>query len=134
MIDQIRRDVEHRLDQLQTELHQLQNVLAALGPHERSTTATVKAATPRSASRKPSSPRTRPAATPRAARNGSAGTRTARGATKAAVLAALSSNGALTAGEVANATGLGRATVSTTLSKLTKSGEVAKADRGYRLP
>jgi DNA-binding IclR family transcriptional regulator len=40
----------------------------------------------------------------------------------------------MTAGEVAKATGLGRGTVSTTLSKLTKSGEVAKADRGYRLP
>jgi DNA-binding transcriptional regulator GbsR (MarR family) len=38
----------------------------------------------------------------------------------------------MTAGEVAAATGLGRASVSTTLSKLAKSGEVAKADRGYR--
>jgi hypothetical protein len=34
---------------------------------------------------------------------------------------------------VATATGLGRATVSTTLSKLAKSGEVAKAQRGYQL-
>ena len=50
------------------------------------------------------------------------------------MLAALSSDQALTAGEVANATGLARATVSTTLSKLTKTGEGIKADRGYRLP
>jgi DNA-binding IclR family transcriptional regulator len=50
------------------------------------------------------------------------------------VLAALSSDQALTAGEVAKATGLGRPTVSTTLSKLSKTGEVVKADRGYRLP
>ncbi len=39
----------------------------------------------------------------------------------------------MTAGEVAAATGLGRATVSTTLSKLAKSGEVTKAQRGYSL-
>jgi CRP-like cAMP-binding protein len=40
----------------------------------------------------------------------------------------------MTAGEVAAATGLARGTVSTTLSKLAKSGEVLKAERGYRLP
>ena len=40
----------------------------------------------------------------------------------------------MTAGEVASATGLGRGTVSTTLSKLAKSGVVVKADRGYKLP
>ena len=40
----------------------------------------------------------------------------------------------MTAGEVAAATGLGRATVSTTLSRLAKSGEVTKAQRGYSLP
>jgi DNA-binding IclR family transcriptional regulator len=39
----------------------------------------------------------------------------------------------MTAGEVATATGLGRASVSTTLSKLANSGEVAKAARGYQL-
>jgi CRP-like cAMP-binding protein len=39
----------------------------------------------------------------------------------------------MTAGEVASATGLGRASVSTTLSKLAKSGEVSKAERGYQL-
>ncbi len=41
--------------------------------------------------------------------------------------------GAMTASEVASATGLGRASVSTTLSKLAKSGEVTKAQRGYQL-
>jgi len=48
------------------------------------------------------------------------------------VLEALSGGKAMTAGEVAAMTGLGRASVSTTLSKLAKAGEVAKADRGYR--
>jgi hypothetical protein len=50
------------------------------------------------------------------------------------VLAALSSDKALSAGEAAKATGLARPTVSTTLSKLSKTGEVVKADRGYCLP
>ena len=64
--------------------------------------------------------------------NGASG-RTASGATKSAVLAALASGDAMTAGEVANATGLGRASVSTTLSKLSKTGEVTKAARGYQI-
>ena len=40
----------------------------------------------------------------------------------------------MTAGEVATATGITRGTVSTTLSKSVKTGEVLKAQRGYRLP
>jgi len=54
--------------------------------------------------------------------------------TKSAVLGALADDRAMTAGEVAAATGLARATVSTTLSRLAKSGAVLKADRGYRRP
>jgi DNA-binding IclR family transcriptional regulator len=50
------------------------------------------------------------------------------------VLAALADGNAMTAGEVAAATGLARPTVSTTLTKLAKTGEVVKAERGYRLP
>jgi DNA-binding IclR family transcriptional regulator len=50
------------------------------------------------------------------------------------VLAALDGSQGMTAGEVAAKAGLGRGTVSTTLSKLAKSGEVQKAERGYRLP
>ena len=50
------------------------------------------------------------------------------------MLEALSDGKAMTAGEVAAATGLGRATVSTTLSKLAKSGEAKKAERGYQRP
>jgi DNA-binding IclR family transcriptional regulator len=49
------------------------------------------------------------------------------------VLAALAGGEAMTAGEVAAKAGLARATVSTTLSKLAKTGEVQKAERGYRL-
>ena len=49
------------------------------------------------------------------------------------MLAALTAGEAMTAGQVAGTTGLARVTVSTTLSKLAKSGEVQKAERGYRL-
>ena len=59
--------------------------------------------------------------------------RTAPGATKASVLAALAGGEAMTASQVATKAGLARPTVSTTLSKLAKTGEVQKADRGYRL-
>ena len=40
----------------------------------------------------------------------------------------------MTAGEVSAATGVARGTVSTTLTKLAKSGEVRKVARGYQLP
>ena len=73
--------------------------------------------------------RSRQAAEATAATNGHA----ARGATKASVLAALSGGDAMTAGLVATKAGLARPTVSTTLSKLAKTGEVQKAARGYRL-
>jgi DNA-binding IscR family transcriptional regulator len=59
--------------------------------------------------------------------------RTAPGATKTSVLAALAGGDAMTAGQVATKAGLARPTVSTTLSKLAKTGEVQKAARGYRL-
>ena len=59
--------------------------------------------------------------------------RTGRGATKAAVLAALTGGASMTAGQVATKAGLARPTVSTTLSKLAKTGEVQKAARGYQL-
>ena len=59
--------------------------------------------------------------------------RTTRGATKASVLAALAGGESMTAGQVATRAGLARPTVSTTLSKLAKTGEVEKAERGYRL-
>ena len=56
-----------------------------------------------------------------------------RGQTRAKVLEALK-DGPKTAGEIAAATGVPRGSASTTLSKLAKSGEVVKAERGYKLP
>jgi DNA-binding IclR family transcriptional regulator len=49
------------------------------------------------------------------------------------VLAALSTGDAMTAGQVAEKTGLARNTAASTLTRLSKSGEVQKAEHGYRL-
>jgi CRP-like cAMP-binding protein len=141
LIDRIRQDIQHRLDQLLAEADKLRHALAALDPRQRSTrepefttsppTARPAAKAPDASTRTPARTRSRADVTPNGARRSA---RTAPGETKANVLAALSSDRALTASQVATATGLARPTVSTTLSRLSKTGEVVKADRGYRLP
>jgi CRP-like cAMP-binding protein len=68
-----------------------------------------------------------------AGKRASAPARAPRGQNKAKVLEALK-DGPMTASEIANVTGIGRGTVSTMLNKMAKSGELAKAERGYRLP
>ena len=141
MIDRIRHNIQERLDQLLAEVEKLRHALAALDPRERPASEPKPAKSKPAAKRpvrkatstKPTPARTRTRAASSA--NGSAtSTRTAPGETRAKVLAALSHDGALTAADVATATGLARPTVSTTLSRLAKSGEAVKADRGYRLP
>jgi CRP-like cAMP-binding protein len=141
LIDRIRHDIQERLEQLLVEAEKLRHALAALDPREPKTkpaprrsakpmpaaapAAAVTVAPPRA-----STPRKRaPAPAEPAAR-----ARSAPGATKTKVLGALSADGGMTATEVANATGPSRGTASTTLSKLAKSGEITKAERGYRLP
>jgi DNA-binding transcriptional ArsR family regulator len=159
MLDQLRQQIQTYLDELLGEVDKLRRALAALGSHDGgappSTGATPSTAperagrrvrsapASRTATREPARPRpststaTPPAsaerAEPPARRRPGAAARTAPGATKTAVLQALSGGDALTAGEVATATGLARGTVSTTLSRLLKSGEVTKAERGYQL-
>jgi sugar-specific transcriptional regulator TrmB len=124
MIDTLRKQIQERLDQLLSEAEKLRRALAALDPRggsaspARAATSRTRSATARP--RRPQTSRTR--------------RRTAPGTTKARVLGALSDGNAMTAGEVAGATGLPNATVSTTLSRLAKSGDVLKAERGYRLP
>ena len=136
MIDRLRQQIQERLDQLIAEADKLRHALLALNPRTSST----DTKTPRPARAAASSQKRRPAAgSPRDAAEQRASTaaasgRTPRGETKRAVLAALNAGNAMTAGEVAAATGLARATVSTTLTKLAKTGEVAKAQRGYHLP
>jgi CRP-like cAMP-binding protein len=63
----------------------------------------------------------------------SAPVRAPRGQNKANVLEVLKA-GPMTASEIANATDIATGTVSTLLTKLSKSGELVKAERGYRLP
>ncbi len=82
----------------------------------------------------------RPTATPAAraepagaARRSSAPVRAPRGQNRAKVLEALK-GGPMTASEIAQATGIATGTVSTLLTKLAKTGELVKAERGYRLP
>ena len=137
MIDRLREQIQQRLDQLAGEADRLRKALAALDPRPSAAPASKpparKPAEPSPSKPTASATRSAPAqrasgAAPRSPR------RTAPGATKASVLAALDGGEAMTAGEVAAKTGLARATVSTTLSKLAKSGEVQKAERGYRLP
>ncbi len=136
MIDRIRQDIQERLDQLLTEADRLREALSALGGE----TSTPAARRPRAASSATARPRAasggRRSTSSRSPRTSSAPSpRSAGGGTKNSVLKALSdaSGQAMTASEVAAATGLGRASVSTTLSKLARAGEVAKADRGYSL-
>ena len=126
MIDRIRHDIQQRLEQLLAEADKLRQALVALDPRER------VSPEPRATTRQPTAKRTPARA---GGSDGATVTRRTRpGETKTKVLAALSSDGGSTAGEVAKATGLARPTVSTTLSKLAKTGEVVKAQRGYRLP
>jgi hypothetical protein len=161
MLDQLRHQIQTHLDELLGEADKLRHALAALGSRDRAATpspsATPPAAperasrrarpapAPGSATRKPArasassavtSPSPQPAealASAPAARRAGAAARAAAGSTKTAVLEALTGGNAMTAGDVATATGLGRASVSTTLSKLAKTGEATKAARGYRL-
>ncbi len=144
MLDQIRRDIQTRLDQLLSEADRLRHALTILGgrdgSHAHASRDGNQAPPPRNRSTPTAgtSTRNRTASqggdqTPRRAQSDGASHRTAPGATKTAVLAALASGDAMTAGEVADATGLGRASVSTTLSKLAKTGEISKATRGYQI-
>jgi DNA-binding transcriptional ArsR family regulator len=128
MLEQLRHLIQTRVDELTDEIDRLRRALRALDPH-------AAAGTPKAPASKPARPAS-PARTTRTRRAGSTrrtSGRTAPGATKAAILEALAGGEAMTASEVAAKAGLERATVSTTLSKLASSGEIQKADRGYRV-
>ena len=137
MIDRLREQIQERLDQLAGEADRLRKALAALDPRSSKAPARKpparRRAQPTATKPAPSATKGTPArrTSQPAARSAR---RTAPGATKASVLAALAGGEAMTAGELATKAGLPRGTVSTTLSKLAKSGEVEKAERGYRLP
>jgi len=139
MLDDLRQQIQTYLEELLGEADKLRRALAALGSRDGGG----RPAAPEDAGSRGRSPATSRTATrnparPRASASTTAGpattaARAASGSTKTAVLRALAGGNAMTAGEVASATGLGRASVSTTLSKLASSGEVIKAARGYQI-
>jgi CRP-like cAMP-binding protein len=130
---QVRARIKHIEEQLTQhhkltdELERLRGALTRLEGEARSRASTVRRS--RRSAAKPASTATRT----RAAKPASATARAPRGQNKAKVLEALK-DGPMTASEIAKVTGIGTGTVSTMLTKLAKSGELAKAERGYKLP
>ena len=130
---QVKARIKHIEDQLKQhhvltdELERLRAALVRLEGQARSRVSTGRR------SRKPAQAPTRTAARARAAKPASAPARAPRGQNKAKVLDALKA-GPMTASEIAKVTGIGTATVSTMLTKMAKTGELAKAERGYKLP
>jgi DNA-binding transcriptional ArsR family regulator len=137
MLDQIRRDIQSRLDELLNEVDRLRRALAALASRDGSSPATPVVSTPakeQPAAKAPPRKRASSSSSTTTTTTSAAAERTAPGATKAGILAALAAaESPMTAGEIAEATGIGRATISTTLSRLAKAGEVDKAERGYQI-
>jgi predicted Rossmann fold nucleotide-binding protein DprA/Smf involved in DNA uptake len=125
-IKQIEGQLKQHRD-LTDELERLRGALSRLEGEARSRVSSGRR------NRKPTATPAVSATSPRAARPASAPARAPRGQNKAKVLDALK-DGPMTASEIAKATGIGTGTVSTMLTKMAKSGELAKAERGYRLP
>jgi CRP-like cAMP-binding protein len=118
------RDLSDELERLRGALSRLEGDVSARvrrrrGSSQRSPRAAATTATKARAAA-PQRTRTRAAAAP-------------RGQTRAKVLEALK-DGPKTAGEISTMTGVPRASASTTLNKLAKTGDVVKAERGYKLP
>jgi CRP-like cAMP-binding protein len=122
------KQIEDQLKQqhkLTDELERLRGALSRLEGEARSRV---------SSGRRNRTPAAKPAGSAtrtRAAKPASAPARAPRG--KAKVLDALK-DGPMTASEIAKTTGIGTGTVSTLLTKMAKSGELTKAERGYKLP
>ncbi len=156
MIDQIREDIERRLEQLLAEADKLRDALSALGSGDGNGAA--PAADGGRARPGVRAPRLARRAGPRASSTGAqawppswtaASVRCAQRRRRRVGRANADSVGShpagrarsagkaqgepLTAGQVASSTGLGRPSVSTTLSKLARSGDVIKAQRGYAI-
>lgn len=122
---EVAEDITARIRRLKEEIDALSAAKAAL-----STRPTASRTTSRSMPQRRPNGRTSSATT-----RASSGTRAPSGATRQKVLDLLRETGeSLTATDVAQRTGLGRASVSTTMSKLAKSGDIQKTDRGYQIP
>jgi CRP-like cAMP-binding protein len=121
-------------DKLTDELERLRDALSRLEGAAGARMRTVRRTRTPEAQRAGGATRTRAAsATVPKRATGAKPSRAPRGQNKAKVLDALK-DGPMTASEIARATGIAPGTVSTLLTKLAKTGELAKAERGYRLP
>jgi predicted Rossmann fold nucleotide-binding protein DprA/Smf involved in DNA uptake len=114
-------------DKLTDELGRLRDALGRLEGEARSRASTGRR------NRKPTAKPAGGTTRTRAAKASSSPARAPRGQNKVKVLDALK-NGPMTASEIAKVTGIGTGTVSTMLTKMAKSGELTKAERGYRRP
>jgi CRP-like cAMP-binding protein len=139
----IAEQVTERLNYIQDQVTQNQRIADELGRLRdavndlerallsRSSGEPVSAAEPTErAPRQRAANRSRGATRPSAAKRATA----PRGQNQAKILAALKGSRPMTASEIARLTGISAATVSTTLTKMAKNGELTKAERGYRLP
>jgi predicted Rossmann fold nucleotide-binding protein DprA/Smf involved in DNA uptake len=112
-------DLEKQIAPLADEAEQLRSAIAKL-----------EAIEPAGGRRRaPSATGRQRAPSPRRAAQSNA--RAPRGQNRRAILAAIKDQ-AKTAGDVAKETGIGRPTVSTTLTKLVSDGAAVKAERGYK--
>jgi hypothetical protein len=116
-IERLCVQIDRRLAEARDEIQRLEAARDALGKGA-DTVATLA----------PVTRRNRPPQTRRRAR------RVPRGTTRQAVLSALVHGQAMTARELAGTTGLRRETIAPELSKLVKTGELIKAERGYKTP
>jgi predicted Rossmann fold nucleotide-binding protein DprA/Smf involved in DNA uptake len=145
---QVKTRIKHIEDQLKQhhklsdELERLRDALSRLEGGARSRVGAPRRnrkPTPKPAGSVQRTPAAKPAGAPPRAPRTSASKRTSaparapRGQNKAKVLDALK-DGPMTTSEISKATGIATGTVSTLLTKLAKSGELAKAERGYKLP
>jgi predicted Rossmann fold nucleotide-binding protein DprA/Smf involved in DNA uptake len=122
------RDLSNELERLRDALTRLEGGVGARVRGRRTPAKASSQRTTAAATSSPSAKRSAAASRPRRAASSAP-----RGQTRAKILEALK-DGPKTAGEIAQATGIGRGTASTTLTKLAKSGQVVKAQRGYKLP
>ena len=133
IVEQVKARIKHiegelaRHERLSDELARLRDALGRLEGAARSQISRGRRA------RRPAATAADKARPARRARPATASGRAPRGQNKAKVLEALK-GGPMTASEISKTTGIATGTVSTLLTKLAKTGEVTKAERGYRLP
>jgi predicted Rossmann fold nucleotide-binding protein DprA/Smf involved in DNA uptake len=133
IVEQVKARIKHiegelaRHERLSDELARLRDALGRLEGAARSQVSRGRRG------RRPAATAADKARPARRARPATASGRAPRGQNKGKVLEALK-GGPMTASEISKTTGIATGTVSTLLTKLAKTGEVTKAERGYRLP